>query len=696
LYEKSTHFLLEIIQDADDNTYNTPTPTLSFSYAPGSLRIDCNETGFTADNVEAICAINRSTKADKKIDGEYIGEKGIGFKSVFKAADVVWISSRDFTFKFDQTKFLGMVTPIWANFPGETRPGWTSIQLSLSKEFEEATLVQELLAFDANLLIFLRQIKEIHISIADHGGLTDQKISKTETQQGDDRITVLHTRNGDRQYLIRTYVVEDLPREKKRLNWNRTRILLGFPIAGSQEAPQQVSQKVYAFLPVRDYGLKVSGCSSACLLFFRSLISIQFLLQGDFLLTASREDIESTLLWNCRLRDAVAEAFLEAVHHFNGGEMKYTWPWYLPTPLTTTNSFFDAALHSIMESLRELPVLESCAGTMEKAESLKFVPSEMFADASGAPFTLSSRTAARYLAPEYPTWAVQGTTSIGVSQLSSHEFLEDLRSLINEDPPFFYTRSPEWHAQLAESLLKLTTDEKLLSIMQSIALVPLQDGTWTSAQGKSMFFAKGESSLEIPSGIDVLVVDKCVESDVNRRKFYVSLGVKAWEAPEICRLILRVHESPNFDAKTLAANQLISHAAFLYKASWQPPKDVAIWFATMQDERCLGRKLYIAGSVAEDSPASRVFAKLQERFPVIHNGYLETVPSDAEWPHWLVKNLGLSMIPRLITPLIEPKPQTVLKTQIFNHAPSMDSIRSNSGKATFERRALLVETWTGS
>jgi HSP90 family molecular chaperone len=74
---------------------------LSFSYAPGSLRIDCNEVGFTAGNVEAICAINQSTKSAKKADGEYIGEKGIGFKSVFKAADLVWISSHEYMFKLD-------------------------------------------------------------------------------------------------------------------------------------------------------------------------------------------------------------------------------------------------------------------------------------------------------------------------------------------------------------------------------------------------------------------------------------------------------------------------------------------------------------------------------------------------------------------------------------------------------------------
>lgn len=102
---------------------------MSFSYRPGSLRIDCNEVGFTAKNVEAICAINRSTKSGKTSYGEYIGEKGIGFKSVFKAADVVWISSREFTFKFDKTKPLGMVSPIWAEFPEATQPGCTSIVL---------------------------------------------------------------------------------------------------------------------------------------------------------------------------------------------------------------------------------------------------------------------------------------------------------------------------------------------------------------------------------------------------------------------------------------------------------------------------------------------------------------------------------------------------------------------------------------
>src|SRR6266480_3234757 len=225
LYEKSTHFLLELIQNADDNTYNCPTPTLSFSYNPGSLRIDCNEVGFTAENVEAICSISRSTKSGKASDGEYIGEKGIGFKSVFKVADVVWISSREFTFKFDRTKFLGIVTPIWADFPGTTRPDCTSIYLQLSKDCEEETLVQELLTFDTNLLIFLRRVKEINIQVARRDQqLWEKRIGKTESQQGSDKVAVLHAGEHTFQYLIRTHVIKDLPKEPKRLNWPQTKI----------------------------------------------------------------------------------------------------------------------------------------------------------------------------------------------------------------------------------------------------------------------------------------------------------------------------------------------------------------------------------------------------------------------------------------------------------------------------------------
>lgn len=293
---------------------------------------------------------------------------------------------------------------------------------------------------------------------------------------------------------------------------------------------------------------------------------------------------------------------------------------------------------------------------------------DLFADGEGIPFTLNSQTATTYLSLKYPVWASEATATIGVSPLSPKEFLQDLSLAVTQDPTTFRARSAIWHSHLAETLAKLGSDLELLSMIKDICLIPLQDGTWTSARGHVIFFSKGESSLKIPSGIEVFSIDSTAECDPNRCKLFNALGVKRWEAQEICRLVLKIHASSDFKPKSLTRDELVSHAMFLYTAKWQPPKTADLWFATIQDERCQGRKLYIPGSIKGNSPEGRIFSQLKEKFAVIHNEYLEMLPLDPDWTPWLVDNLGLSMVPRLITPHIDPEPQPVKTSE----APEME------------------------
>ncbi|KAF2474923.1 uncharacterized protein BDR25DRAFT_255455 [Lindgomyces ingoldianus] len=635
LYERSTHFLLELIQNADDNTYTCEHPTLSFTYRPGILRIDCNEVGFTSDNVKAICAISQSTKIEQTSYDEYIGEKGIGFKSVFKAADIVWIASGPYTFKFDKNQPLGMITPVWAEFPEPAQTGQTSFYLQFSKDYEEKDLINELLTFDNKSIIFLRRIEIINIQITCRDGqIWKKSVQKTERWQYGDRVISLAVDNCNFKYQIQTYIVKDLPREHRRPNRPQSKISLAFPIVNFLQQPNILYQSVYAFLPIRNYGLK-------------------FLLQGDFILTASREDIENTP-WNHTLRDAVAEAFLCSINHFNQGELKYVWPGYLPSLSKAASNFFTPAVASILTKLQESCVVESCAGILVEPSSVKYVSSDAFTDDEGIPFTLSPRTAPRYLSSKYPKWAFEAMADIGVSQLNFQEFLQDLKLIIDDSPENFHKRPARWHSQLAKTLLELGTNAELLHKIQDLYLIPLHDGSWTSNQGRDIFFSKNETLLEIPSGIKVSTVDSSVESDPNRRKLFMSLGVRAWETPEICRFILRTHAALDFDPKAFTPSQLISHTMFLYKASWQPPKKADLWFATKHDDRSLGRKLYIPAAHAANSAAGRLFDQLQRKFAVIHAAYLEiSSPSDSDWEPWLVRNFGLSTVPRLIDPRIE-------------------------------------------
>jgi Histidine kinase-, DNA gyrase B-, and HSP90-like ATPase len=265
LYSQPTHFLLEFIQNADDNYYEDVRPTISFTSAHGHLRIDCNEIGFAPANVEAICRIGKSTKKDRSKG--FIGEKGIGFKSVFKIADAVWISSKAYTFKFDRSAQLGMIAPIWEGFPGDVRADVSQFYLQLSQEKgsqDEKDLLKQLRFFDSTLLLFLRKLKKIEIFVND----IDWKkrftnyITRTDTiAYGGELITIKKiwskTKKADDtlQYFVVRHTVSDMPDEPKRRAMESSEVVIAFPFI--ENKPAFHMQKAYAFLPIRDSGFRV-------------------------------------------------------------------------------------------------------------------------------------------------------------------------------------------------------------------------------------------------------------------------------------------------------------------------------------------------------------------------------------------------------------------------------------------------------
>src|SRR5690242_15295888 len=58
LYTKQIHFLLELIQNADDNKYNGIEPaSLKFYVDAEKILVQNNEKGFSEPNVKALCAV---------------------------------------------------------------------------------------------------------------------------------------------------------------------------------------------------------------------------------------------------------------------------------------------------------------------------------------------------------------------------------------------------------------------------------------------------------------------------------------------------------------------------------------------------------------------------------------------------------------------------------------------------------------
>jgi hypothetical protein len=169
LYSDQGHFVLELIQNADDNQYTSDRlPTLCFMLSPERILVCNNEMGFQPDNIAAICNVGASTKGKHKQG--YAGHKGIGFKSVFMVSHKPEIHSRSYHLRFDTVdgkEQIGYIRPIWLDQYEEKLPNseeWTTcIRLPIKKETQRDRLQQNFDDIQARLLLFLNRLRQIEI-----------------------------------------------------------------------------------------------------------------------------------------------------------------------------------------------------------------------------------------------------------------------------------------------------------------------------------------------------------------------------------------------------------------------------------------------------------------------------------------------------------------------------------------------------
>lgn len=76
LYSTRTHFLFELLQNAEDAN----ATRIVFRLTPKHLEVRHNGTPFTPTDVHSICSIARTSKREKL---NSIGKFGIGFKAVY-------------------------------------------------------------------------------------------------------------------------------------------------------------------------------------------------------------------------------------------------------------------------------------------------------------------------------------------------------------------------------------------------------------------------------------------------------------------------------------------------------------------------------------------------------------------------------------------------------------------------------------
>ncbi|KAL2128696.1 hypothetical protein VTI74DRAFT_8833 [Chaetomium olivicolor] len=658
LYQTPTRFLLELIQNADDNRYqNDVFPSLSlWLYERDGrqyFRTDCNEVGFTLSQIDALAGLGKSTKKVDRRSGQkgYIGEKGIGFKSVFKVTDVVHVVSGNYQFKLDRNQPIGMVLPILSPFPrADLVPHHTQFLLEVKHRNDYLEIERELEEVKPELLVFLRKLKRLVLSFPGNGNssIFERSVNVSDQDFGDDVETItLSVSTGGvdpshilatmrKKYIVYRHEVRNLHPDPRREGISRSEVTLAFPVADC-DTPIIESQKTFAFLPIDDFGFK-------------------FLIHADFLLVASREGLEYRCPWNLALRDGIRDAFLAAIQRLTsmpprrlGSEPRrrglcFTWPKYLGrTP--RGNPFWDRLHADIISYLRQAPILLPRNGQSNFCTpgTLRYVPHQYrFGDGNwGTLFDpLPKGLNHDHLAFEYDdVWPE--LSQLGVRCLS----LEVL-----------CTEFEQWVAQVGAAGIK----DRPLSWHEQLPIIPLRNGAWARAESGRVYL-DFKSEENVPEGLDISIVDPTASQNRARRRFFKFLGIMEYTPRQVCDVIIELHRS----RKTRTPMNLISDAAYLFKHRsllgeyGGPPK---ISFLATRDGKLVKTKvgpIYCDDPRAKPNLINRYRSSAGNPFLTLDDGYEAVICADEadpsaraqkrnEFLDWLLESDTFSRVPKLV------------------------------------------------
>ncbi|RMZ01468.1 hypothetical protein D0862_06361 [Hortaea werneckii] len=661
LYAKPTHFVLELIQNADDNRYDDVEPSLSVLYRDdGYLWVGCNEVGFMPENVWALCRIGDSTK---KVDGGakgFIGEKGIGFKSAFKVADRVWVKSGALSFMFDKNKRLGMIAPEWADIPEQKLiQDRTMFCFRIPHAKHRSGVRADIVQLKPALLLFLRKLRTIHVTVQDDNGDTTLacRLSRADDSVSGIRRTILQrdtTVNRPHKYgknkpstategfLVFQSTVKNMPAETKRHGVSETELLMAFPIDGDMK-PFLRNRATFNFLPIREYGLS-------------------FVLQGDFMLSASREDILMGNDWNNELVRAALELFCSAVTVFNERDLlKFTWLRYAKPRANAASTIFDGFLENLTRRLRDSRILLSQGNTLEAPSQLEIVP-DHFADGGSPPKLLvtASRGLDGYVSPNYD---IDDLKQLQIQEMSPREFRDLIKLLTVSGSQ--QMKPMEWHSKVAQAFLHIGH-----AMAYDIALVPLSNGRWAPPSLGDLFLPEYSSTLSVPGGVDIAMITRSASLDPSRRLLFERLGATRLGSAQIFEQILKQHRTFK-GVGECSVEHAVEQAWFVWTCPIRPRqynlKDLLL---SAHDGT-----LHKASELYMDDPDGT--KKLSDFFGVnnpvvrrLHPQYFIQTSDDKKllsWLQWLKNDIKVNTLPKLAGSDGKVTPEF---TFIVNNSPS--------------------------
>ncbi|HGM5016727.1 TPA: DUF3883 domain-containing protein [Pseudomonas aeruginosa] len=504
LYDDRTHFIFELLQNAEDALGRRGewhgSRKVEFTLNPTRLTLSHFGKPFDEADVRSVCDIAESTKNESSI-----GRFGLGFKSVYTVTDLPEIHSGDEDFAIENYVFPKRMARS-ARAADET-------QIVLPLKPEDVSAAQDITAGFRHLgpgaLLFLRNIEEINWSV--EGGASGFYLRNSPEALGDNvhRITVIGQETGkpevDQNWLV--FHRDVFSAEGQKVG----RVEIAFSLIAMKDTPGR-----WAVQPL---------AKSPLVVFFPTVVEshLGFLVQGPYRTTPSRDNIPPGEPWNQHLVKETSGLLVEAMRWMRDEAMLDVAALRC-LPLDREKFPKDSRFAPMFDAVRQafqdeelLPTFDDGHVTAQQAKLARtqelrelFSPEQVAALFGSEVAAWLSGDITQDKAPEIRQYLMR---ELDIDEITPTKLVPSLTK------SFLETQSDEWVLRLYEFL---SGQEKALRRhLDTVPLIRLDDGTHVVARenGKPKAFLPSAIATSFPT------VRRAVCATPEVRSFLLSLGI---------------------------------------------------------------------------------------------------------------------------------------------------------------------------
>ena len=475
MYSDSTHFIFELLQNADD--YGATE--VFFKLSEDKLVIEHNGEPFTEENVRAITYFGQSTSHDDLVK---TGRFGIGFKSVFAFTATPIIISGD-----EHFQIYGLYRVKEYPYPDDFIRSRTRIVLPFNHTSEQPDYVEDLMSVEEacskistrlkklnmNTLLFTRNIREIRWEI---GGRSGHYLREDDTNDNARRTTIT-----DGEHLKKYLVFSRVPR------WENQEYKAVEIVFGIDEKEQITSADDFLYV----------------LFATKQETHLQFILNGPYRTNPSRETISEDDPFNLHLIKETCELMREVLLQLRERELlTIQFLSVLPNRNDKLRDFYASIFDTIVETFCGQELVPTDDNQHASAANVRQGPAPIreVITKEELPFFIGRPGVCWAKGVQQNSRADNFFRCLGIEQWGWKELQEALRSKwseyssrINDDAQAWLDkRSDAWlqklYLLLADAIKRAECSEWILKSFRIIRV--LEDGRQHHVTGSQAYFPK--------------------------------------------------------------------------------------------------------------------------------------------------------------------------------------------------------------